>query len=176
MNNLTDFFLAIFDNIFSSFGIILPFLELVSLVISIILLWYIVFYVRKLNILKIKIEKGLDKYNLADVGKRRLRNSWLKVEKLIASGNIEKAQEAVVEADKILVELVKFKGVPGKNVNERIENLFDYQLEDSSGIKEARSVAKKIANKEILELGYQDYVKAIHEYREALKKISRMSF
>lgn len=153
---------------------ILPILRLLAIAVTLTLIGHIFFYIKKLNIVNVKIEKGLEKYGLSNIGKRRMRQAWIKVEKQFKTAKPDKIKEAISGADKILAELVKFRGIPGKSVEERINNLENYSVSDLGKIKYAREIAQKISKKEEINITYDESREIIEAYKKALWEISRL--
>ncbi|MDI6717606.1 MAG: hypothetical protein QMD86_00955 [Patescibacteria group bacterium] len=142
MNNWIQKIIEDWNLGFGYYSNILPVLNVIALVISGILLWFVVYLYIKLDILGKKVRK-YEELTGVDVMKKFLRKAWTDIIKKINSGNDIKAKNAVQDADKILNEVLKLNGFMGKNINERLIQLTEKTLPNCREVIHAHSLCEK---------------------------------
>ncbi|MEK7624386.1 MAG: hypothetical protein AAB404_01515 [Patescibacteria group bacterium] len=149
-------------------------IKLVSLIISGLLLWGIIYFMIKSTFVNMKIEQWMDlgMGSLGDLTKYRSIKGWASVQKKLRLGDEANLKLAITEADKILDELLKVSGYVGKNMNERLKQLDPSKLSNLSDVWSAHKVCQRVIlekdfqiNKQEAELIINIYKKSFQEYQ-----------
>lgn len=125
-------------------------LQFISLVISGIFLAIIVYLNTTLNLTGEKIQHWMDVIGAANISKRHSLKIWKQIQKRLQSGDATQLKLAVLEADRVLDEVLKLAGYSGSTLSERLEGMNESQL---SNLKEVRE-AHRIRNRIVAEPGF----------------------
>lgn len=158
-------------NIINFFAENLLIFQIVSLFISMVLLSFIVYFITKLNIIGEKIEHFIDVLGAKDISKRRTLRAWKQIQKRLKTGELNQLKLAVLEADRILYEILKMIDYQGKTFDEILEKITEIQL---SNIKEIRLIHKlrhRIATEPDFYLSQNEAEMAIEIYKKAFQEL-----
>lgn len=114
-------------------------LQFISLFISGIFLALIVYFNLILNLTGEKIEFWIDVIGSKNITRKRSLRAWKQIQKRLKAGDVNNLKLAVLEADRILDEILKLSGYPGDNLDERLESTTTAQI---SNVEELRQVHK----------------------------------
>jgi hypothetical protein len=101
-----------------------------------------------------------------------VREKWLDIQRLCA--NKKTWTQAVLEADKLLEDVLKAKRYKGKSIGERLVAA-QRKLTDNDGVWYAHNLAKKILEKNAKRLKESDVKKALIGFRQALRDLGVLS-
>jgi len=145
--------MAVVEAIFNIFGVIiiwirenLLIIQISSLFISSVLLVLIIFFIVKTNMLSEEIEHFISVLGSKDLSRRRSLKAWKQIQKRLKTGQANQLKLAVLEADRILNEILKMAGWPGKNLDERLEQAGPVELSNLEEIRQAHKLRNRIAN------------------------------
>jgi hypothetical protein len=146
--------------------------ELVSVLISGLLLWGIVYIITKVNYINGKIENYMDILGRGNITKRRSLKGWEQIKKRILSVEQQDWKLAVLEADKILDEILKMAGYLGNDLGKKLETLTPENLASLSEIKKAHLLAAGILRDPSMELKKEDAIVALKSYKKAFLELN----
>jgi len=170
MNNLSiavnKFFANFFVDLADFYLNNLWLLNFLGFIISAVLVWLVVFYAIKLNIIDEKIAAVEMRYfGLRDFGKRYSIKAWKTIIKRLKTRDEEQIKIALTEADKILDEVLKAGAYSGDNIEERLAQVTPEKISNSQELLEAHKIAVKA--------GEEDFRITPHEAYEVLKVYER---
>ncbi|HEY4523800.1 MAG TPA: hypothetical protein VJK04_02940 [Candidatus Paceibacterota bacterium] len=162
-------FRELLGNIFSPY---LGAIELFSAIISIAFLYGIIYVVVKLNVFGSKVTQFADIAMHLDFTKKRTIRAWQQIQKRVQVGDEPNLKLAVIEADKILDEVLKRSGFAGETMSDRLKNLTTAQLSNLEQVWGAHKLRNRIVHepnfevsKAEVELAVSIYGRAFQEFR-----------
>jgi hypothetical protein len=153
INYIVDFFTAHYPQIFSDGQVVVGYAIGLSLVLSFLLLFGIIFSVEALK----GIRKREDKiYNMkpevpkdaevAPVANNEMAKKWEQVQTHIASNNPSDWRQAIIEADIMLSNLLIQLGYKGQTMSEQFGRVASGDFKTIEAAKEAHGVRNRIAH------------------------------
>lgn len=103
-----------------------------------------------------------------DVEKYRLK--WLAIEKNLRADDASSAQLAVLNADKLLDQALKERGVKGETMGERMKAVKD-SWSHADDVWGAHKLRNRIAHESDIRVSYDDARRALKKFKQALKDI-----
>jgi hypothetical protein len=103
-----------------------------------------------------------------DVDKYRLR--WLAIEKQLNRDESSSSQLCVLNADKLLDQALRERGVKGETMGERMKTARD-SWSNANGIWTAHKLRNQIAHESDIHVSYDDARRALASFKQALKDI-----
>lgn len=146
--------------------------QLVSFFISGILLGFIIYYLLKINFLKENVEYFFDVLGAKDIPRRRTLKAWKQIQKRLKMRETNQLKLAILEADRILNEILKMAGYQGKTIDERLQQITSAQLSNIEEIKQARKIRSRIANEPDFIITPNEAEIAIDIYRKAFQELN----
>jgi hypothetical protein len=146
-------------------------LKLVSLGISAALLFGIVFISVKLNLFGAGVDKLSEIIGRKDLSRRKSIRAWQRIEQRLAIGDESQLKLAIIEADKILDEIIKMAGISGETMAERLKKISPAQLTNIEDVWEVHKVRNRIVHEPDFALTRAEAEYAIEVYRRALKEL-----
>ncbi|MCL5017331.1 MAG: hypothetical protein M1155_01540 [Patescibacteria group bacterium] len=147
-------------------------LELVSVLISGLLLWGIIYIVTKVNYFDIKAERYIDILGKGNITQRRSLKGWEQIRKRILSSEQQDWKLAVLEADKILDEILKMAGYLGSDLDKKLEILNHENLQSIDDVRNAHTLAVKILRDPTMEIKKDDAIIALKKYKKAFEELN----
>jgi len=174
MNELTislnKFAAEFFNNLVNFYLEKLWLLNFIAFILSALLLWLIIFYMIKLNILNEKIEALEVKYfGLRDFGKHYSVKAWATIKKRLKTKDPAQIKMALIEADKILDEILKAGAYPGENIEERLSHLTPEKITNCSELLEAHKIAAR-AKEEDFKITFEEAVNVLKVYQQSFRE------
>ena len=161
-----------FREIASSYlGPALPWLTLVSVIISGILLWLIFYAISGSSYVNHKIEKYMDRHLIGDVGKRRQLRVWKRILKAVKGADSTNWKRAILEADAILDEVIKMTGYRGQTVHDRFKQLPPESITNYEQIIEAHRIRDRVRQEPDFVLTQEETTKVIKIYEQTFKEL-----
>ncbi len=100
---------------------------------------------------------------------------WLEIEKLLESGDIIHAEQAVIRADRFLDNNLKIAGALGETFADRLRDFEDHFNHDTYQLVwSAHKLRNKIAHEENDNFKIDDCKNALKEYRKGLENIKAL--
>jgi hypothetical protein len=156
-------------------GLIAPnlwWLQLVSLLISVLFLLGIIYIFIKTSYFEMKKEQFLDILGRGYVSKSRSLRGWKQIQKRMQSKEQNQWKLAILEADRILDEILKMSGYLQKNLDEKLELITPAQLANAEDVKRAHRVRNKIAEDPTSEISREEAESIIKVYKQAFKELN----
>ncbi|HPR91176.1 MAG TPA: hypothetical protein PK547_00330 [Candidatus Paceibacterota bacterium] len=148
------------------------FLKILSLCFSLLLIWRIAVYYKKLDLWHKKINSWKEVFWLNRTPLIILRRRFKKAEKLMESANRIAWQIALLKADGIVKTIISEMGYKGKDLSEMLEKLSPEVLDDETkfNLKLANQVCHQIVEKQY-SLDQAEARKYFLLYEEGLNKM-----
>ena len=146
-------------------------LEVFSVVISLILVYGIVYCVIRSNFLILQSEKWSDFLNIKNVSRRRSLRAWKHILKKIHSKDELQWKLAIMEADKILDEILKMAGYKGETMDDRLKLLTKAQLTNLDDIKNTHRVRQQISQNPDFKITQEEVSGIIKVYHQAFTEL-----
>lgn len=175
LQNTIDFLINYYPNLFNVIKSIIGILITVSIPISILLFFGIIYSVERLKAIRKKESKILDaKVDIGyDDGKAdpELSNRWEKVIILLSSSNQNDWKQAILEADIILGSLLTKIGYKGDGIGEQLKRITKGDLESIDQAWEAHKIRNMIAHDGSgFVLDYHEAKRVINLYKQVFKE------
>ena len=103
-----------------------------------------------------------------------LRGRWNEILNHIASTREGEWKFAVVEADKLVDEMLKSAGYPGETMGERLMNIESGQLQTLEGLWEAHKTRNRLVHGTNYFLRYAEAKRVIQLYEDALRELGSL--
>lgn len=146
--------------------------QLVSVLLSGLFLWGIIYIITKVNYFNGKIEGYMDILGKGNLTKRRSLKGWEQIKKRIVSPDQQDWKLAVLEADTILNEILKMAGYLGIDMAKKLEILTPENLPSLEEIKKAHFLASQILRDPAMELKREDAIAALKIYKKAFIELN----
>ncbi len=146
--------------------------QTILLIISGILLWFVIFFIIKLELVKNKLNKHMDVWGAVNLTKVTVVKFWSKILKRLATQDPEQMKKALIEADKIFDEMAKISGYAGHKMptaDERVGNFTEEQLPNLKEVMAAHNLSKKVKDNPDIELSYEEARNALKAYQKAFR-------
>lgn len=155
------------DLLISNLGL----LQLASLIASMLLVLGIIFLITKLNLIGMGVEKLSEIIGKQDLSRRRSVRAWQRVEQRLKIGDEAQVKLAVIEADKILDEILKMAGLRGETMSDRLKQLAPAQLSNIEKIWQVHKLRNRIVHEPDFHVSHADAEYAVEAYRAAFKEL-----
>ena len=147
-------------------------LQNLSLILSALFLWGIIYIFIRTNYLEIKRERFLDILGKGYVSRRRAIKGWRQIQKRLWSREQNQWKLAILEADHILNEILKMSGYLGSNLEEKLELITSAQLTNVEDVKRVHQIRHKIASDPSFEISFEETKEIIGIYKESFKELN----
>lgn len=147
-------------------------LQNLSLILSALFLWGIIYIFIRTNYLEIKRERFLDILGKGYVSRRRAIKGWRQIQKRLWSREQNQWKLAILEADHILNEILKMSGYLGPNLEEKLELITSAQLTNVEDVKRVHQIRHKIASDPSFEISFEETKEIIGIYKESFKELN----
>jgi hypothetical protein len=144
--------------------------QIISFFVSVVLLSFVVYFIIRLNIVGEKIDDFVDILGKADISQRRSLKAWKQIQKRLKTKNNAQLKLAVIEADRILDEILKRSGYQGGTADERLKQITLEQLSNISEILQARRIRNRIALEPDFEISPGEAESLIEIYKKAFQE------
>ncbi len=101
--------------------------------------------------------------------KGKLRVKWAKVKKKLDSKNESDYKVAIIEADKIIDDLIARMNYKGENMTERLDNITPGQIENVEDLRKAHEIRNRIIHDENFVLTEEEARKTFDYYEDFLR-------
>ncbi|MEK7463218.1 MAG: hypothetical protein AAB621_02550 [Patescibacteria group bacterium] len=154
------------------FGPNLVWLQLVSVLLSGLFIWGIIYMITRVSYFNGKVEDYMDILGFGNLTKRRSLKGWEQIKKRIASTAQQDWKLAVLEADKIFDEILKMAGYLGTDLNKKLEILNKENLSNLDEIKKAHFLSDQIMRDPSMELQKEDAIIALKSFKKAFIELN----
>lgn len=146
--------------------------KIISAVISILLLVAVVYLIIKIRkSFKQSLEMVMQSIEPLEVPKKRILKQWEGIEAKLESDNESDYKMAVIEADKILDDLLVRMGYKGDDMGERLKQITPAQMANIQEVWAAHKVRNRLAHEPDFRLRRDDARRAIDAYERAFEDL-----
>lgn len=146
-------------------------IQFISFLISGILLFLSIYFLVRINIIGEEFEHLLGVLTSKDISKRRGLKAWKQIQKRLKSKEEKQLKLAVIEADIILNEILKMAGYPGKNLEERLEQISSEQLSNIEEIRQAHKLKTRLVSEPDFSITPNEAGIIIEIYKKAFQEL-----
>lgn len=171
LNNILEYLLFFRERSGEILLPLLPYLKVGSVIISAFLLYGIFFCIIKTNWMTGKIDRWVDVLGAGDLTRLRSLRVWKKIQKNMKSENMTDWKAAIIEADKILDEILKSSGFRGETVDDRFNQITPEFIPNAAQIKEIHQFRNRIVNEPEFIIRREDAWIAIYVYQKAFEEL-----
>lgn len=112
---------------------------------------------------------GVDVPKELITGRKKLREKWNRIKSRLDSGNESEYKVAVIEADKLIDEILSKMGYKGDNLGERLENISESEIETKIDIAQGHEIRNRIIHDETFVLDRQKAKETLENFENFLK-------
>jgi len=149
----------------------LPFLKVISLVLSGFFIWGIYYCIAGSGYAKKRFDEFSDAIGVGDTGKRRQWRAWKRILKRLKSDNMIKWKMAILEADAIFDEILKMGGYQGNDIHERFKQLPPTALSNFEQIQMAHKIRDRVRQESDFVISKAEAEEVIKIYGQAFKEL-----
>ena len=120
------------------------FLKSISVVISAIFIWGIIYCIVKSKYIDLYIERWMDILNLKTLPKRRASKIWQQIQRRLKTEKPNNWKLAILQSDRIFDEILKLSGAFGESMEERLQNVVPNQIPHLDEVIKAHKIARQI--------------------------------
>ncbi len=146
-------------------------LQLISFFISGILIAFIIYYIVRLNLIGERVEYFFDVLGANHISRRRTLRAWKQIKKRLKTRETNQLKLAILEADKVLNEILRMAGYPGRNIDERLQQITSAQLSNIEEILQVHKIRNRIANEPDFIITSNEAEIAIDIYKKAFQEL-----
>ncbi|MDP1719018.1 MAG: hypothetical protein Q8L24_01175 [bacterium] len=144
--------------------------EILSLIISALLLWGIIFAAGQSNYFEKRIEDWMDYLGRGDVGKRRRLRAWKTILKKMQSAAQTDWKVAIMEADRILDDMIRAAGFRATATDERFKQIAPTFVANFDEIQEAHKIRNRCAQEPDFEFSKEEAIRVLRIYKKAFQE------
>jgi hypothetical protein len=151
-------------------------LKLISAIVSLVFLGLAIYFIvelRKLIAVKIKLAMDSLKKHVPAAG-GMIQSRWGEILRHADSAKEAEWKFAIIEADKLVDDILKKGGYAGDSMGERLMNIEKGQLLSLDGLWAAHKIRNKLAHDPSYFLRYAEARQAIKLYEEALRELNAL--
>lgn len=145
--------------------------KIISGFFSVLFLLGIAILTVKLNLLHQAVKLASEARYVSVIPKRGLAKKWAEIEKKFKSQSESDLKLAVIEADKILDNLLERMGYHGKTMGERLEQVQPAQFPRLQEVWDAHKIRNNIVHDTDYKLSYGEAERAIKTYEAVLQEL-----
>ena len=144
--------------------------QLVSLILSGVLVWGIIYTISRTGWINRKIEYWMDYLGVGDVGKRRQLVAWKQIVKRMKTGEVSNWKLAIMEADKLLDEILKTSGLKAATAEERFKQLTPESVSNFAQLQEAHRARNRVAQEPDFNITKDEVLSVLKVYKTAFQE------
>ena len=152
------------------FGPALPWFWVISIVISGLLFWGIVYMIINTGFAKKKVEFYMNKTGWGDVGKRRHLKAWHKIVHRSKEPDETKWKMAILEADKLLDDVLRSSGYNQPTVDERFQALNTELISNYDQVMQAHEIKSKVSKDPEFSITHSEAIEVLKIYKKAFQE------
>jgi len=146
-------------------------IQIISFSISTILLGLSIYFIIKTEVIKEPVENFFDVLGAINISKRRTLKAWKQIQKRLRSDRMNDLKLAVLEADKILDEILRMAGYGGKNLDERLEEMSPDEFSNLEELKQVHKFKHRISNEPDLVITFNEAQIAVDIYKKVFQEL-----
>lgn len=145
---------------------------IISLILIFIFIFLFFLFLKKAK--KLKSGRAAERKEGSEVNLEKLNQSWQDVLNHLNSANESEWKLAIIEADKLIDDLLVQKGYQGESLAERLSMIDKKSMKSFELLWEAHKVRNRIAHKLDFKINRNEALKVISYYGEALKDLQTL--
>jgi len=145
--------------------------KLISMLISGVFIGFTIYFIFKLNFIGEKMEHYADVLSSKGMPHRRGIKGWRRILKRLKSSDESEYKIAVLEADRILNDILKLAGYPGRNLDERLEKMNSANLSNLEEIRQVHKLHERAVSDSDFSLTQNEARVAIEIYKKAFQEL-----
>ena len=169
-DSIINYGLYIREFIFHFLKINLTIFQIISVFVSGLLLAGIIYILAKSHIVSLAIEQYMDILGAAKMPKRRIIKGWKQIFRRLRKMDEAQYKLAIIEADKLLDEVLKISGYAGETMADRLKQLTPAQISNLEEIWQVHKIRNQIVHEPDFKLNQTEAAYAISIYEKALKE------
>jgi len=130
---------------------------------------YTIFRLWVLGVITGRAEFFVEVATAKNLSRRRSIKAWNQIQKRLQVGDEAHMKLALIEADKILDEILKISGFRGETMAERLQKLTPAQIPNINKLWIGHKVRNRIVHEPDFTVSREDILELIEEYRKAFK-------
>ncbi|KKQ23183.1 MAG: hypothetical protein US36_C0003G0017 [Candidatus Wolfebacteria bacterium GW2011_GWC1_37_10] len=146
-------------------------LEIISSIISLLLIGWIIYFAIKAQLIKEPTEFFYDILGKKGISRKRAIRGWKQVQRRLEINDEPNLKLAIIEADKILDEILKFGGYGGETMAERLKKINFKQLSNIEEIWQAHKIRNRIVHEPDFHIARGEAWMIIEMYKKAFKEL-----
>lgn len=170
--NPLEFLLEVRDFFAPFFKQNLWWLKLLSVFLSALFLWGIIYIIIKTKYLSVKKEQFLDILGKGHVSRSRSLKAWKQIMERMKSEEQNQWKLAILESDHILNEILKMSGYLGSRLDDKLDLITPVQLANIDSVRNAHLMRDKIAKDPTFEITKEEADEVIKIYEQAFKELN----
>lgn len=145
--------------------------DAVAITASLVFLWLIIYFLLRAQFLKGKKISFFDVIGKADISRRRSVKAWKQVLKRMDANDEANLKLAIIEADKILDEVLKIAGYKGENMSDRLKQINSAQISNIEEIWQAHKIRNRIVHEPDFHIPRGEAWMLIEIYKKSLQEL-----
>jgi len=170
LNNLLAKTLEMGEKNFQMFLDYLPIIKVVAGIFSVICLIAIIYLISKINLFWETVGRIKENYSFSDLSEKRVLKAWKEIEEKMKGGRKTEMKLAIIEADRVLDEVLKVAGYKGETIAERMEKVTPAQLTNIDKVWRAHKIRNRIVHESEFNISEQEVEEVIKTYKKAFQE------
>ena len=162
------------DSISTAYFSHLTIFEVISVVISAVLIGASIFFIIKTGWLALRVDRIQDVILKTNVPKKNTKKAWAAIQEHFFTGGDNDLKVAILEADKVLDEALRTAGIQGSTLGDRLKKLDSSQLPDIDEVWDAHKLRNQIAHEGDFKLKRDIAERALGIYEKALRELKAL--
>lgn len=165
---MTDFLLSARESFIQNF---LPAIKVLSVLISGALTFGIGYVIFKMNLFGSKVEQFIEIAGIDTTVRKRTVRAWQQILDRLSSGTESNMKLAIIEADKILDELLKLSGYRGDTLGDRLKQVNTTQISNVQDLWQAHKVRNRIVHEPDFQITEAEARFSVRIYERAFQEL-----
>ncbi len=144
--------------------------QLLSLIISGVFVWLIIYCTSRSGWLNKRVEDWMDYLGKGDVGKRRRLRAWNQIIKRMRTDDLSNWKMAILEADRLMDDLLKAAGYRFDTADERFKQIKPEELSNAAQIQEAHRVRNRVAQEPDFIINKEEALGILRVYKKSFQE------
>jgi hypothetical protein len=146
-------------------------IEIISVILSLIFIGISIFFIIKTGWLTLRYDRIKDVVLKKDVPKKQIKKEWQKIEEHFFEGGENDLKIAIIKADNLLDEALRYGGITGKTLGDRLKKIKSSQLTDIDLVWQAHKLRNEIAHEKDFKLKRDLAEKTLGIYEKTLHEL-----
>ncbi len=144
--------------------------EILSLIISGVLIWGIIYTATESNFFVKRIEEWMDFIGWGDVGKMRQLTAWKRIRRRMRGPNMSEWKLAIIEADRLMDDLLRSSGLRALHSDERYKQLSPENLSNLEELLEAHQIRNRCAQEPDFQLSKEEAIRVLRVFKKSFQE------